>query len=153
MKRTSRRPLPTGRVAASQAAWMGWVLVIAGFANARLAGHLPTMACGLATWFLYVAVYTPLKLRHWSNTLAARCPVRCPYGWFDRGRWFAGGPSALGYCWVFLLPVNCPTLCRSHGCIANKYESAGYKMITVTDKSGPRCCPGTPYLVRWCCCR
>ncbi len=30
MTRTSRRPLPTGRVAASQAAWMGWVLVIAG---------------------------------------------------------------------------------------------------------------------------
>ena len=136
MKRTSRRPLPMGRVAASQAAWMGWVLVIAGSLILGWLVNLPTMACGLATWFLYVAVYTPLKLRHWSNTLVGTLPGALPVwmGWTA-----ADGSLADPRAWILLgilVAWQLPHFMSIAWLYREQYASAGYKMITVTDTSG-----------------
>ena len=49
MIRTCKRPLPSGRVASSQAAWMGWVLVIVGSVYLWALVNIPTMWCGLTT--------------------------------------------------------------------------------------------------------
>jgi heme o synthase len=136
MLRTSRRPLPMGRVAASQAAWMGWVLVIVGAAILGFWVNLAAMACSLATWFLYVAVYTPLKLRSWTNTLVGALPGALPV-WIG---WTAVGGSLLDYrAWVLLGIVvawQLPHFMAIAWLYREQYASAGYKMITVTDPSG-----------------
>jgi heme o synthase len=136
MLRTSRRPLPSGRVAASQAAWMGWVLVIAGSLILGALVNLPTMLCGLATWFLYVAIYTPLKLRSWTNTLVGALPGALPVwmGWTA-----ADGSLTDPRAWILLgilVAWQLPHFMSIAWLYREQYAAAGYKMITVTDPSG-----------------
>ncbi|MCA9126244.1 MAG: heme o synthase [Planctomycetales bacterium] len=136
MKRTCRRPIPSGRVASSQAAWMGWVLGIVGSAYLGLMVNVPTMLCGLATWGLYVWVYTPLKMVSWTNTLVGTLPGALPV-WMG---WTAAGGSLFdGLAWVLLGVVvawQLPHFMAIAYMYREQYESAGYKMITVTDPSG-----------------
>ncbi len=136
MQRTSRRPLPTGRVAASQAIWMGWLLVIVGSLILGYLVNVPTMACGLATWFLYVAVYTPLKLKSWTNTLVGALPGALPV-WMG---WTAVDGSLADYrAWALLgilVAWQLPHFMSIAWLYREQYASAGYKMITVTDPSG-----------------
>lgn len=136
MLRTSRRPLPMGRVAASQAAWMGWALVIVGSLILGVLVNLPTMAGGLATWFLYVAVYTPLKLRSWTNTLVGALPGALPV-WMG---WTAAEGSLMDVrAWTLLgilVAWQLPHFMAIAWLYREQYAAAGYKMITVTDPSG-----------------
>lgn len=136
MTRTSRRPLPSGRVASSQAAWMGWVLVLVGSIYLATLVNLPTMWCGLATWVLYVWVYTPLKMVSWTNTLVGTIPGALPV-WMG---WTAAEGSLLDpQAWILLgvlIAWQLPHFMAIAHMYAEQYESAGYKMITVTDKSG-----------------
>lgn len=136
MLRTSRRPLPMGRVAASQAAWMGWALVIGGTLILAWFVNVPAMLCSLATWVLYVAVYTPLKLRSWTNTLVGALPGALPV-WIG---WTAAGGSLTDWrAWVLLGVLTAwqlPHFMAIAWLYREQYASAGYKMITVTDPSG-----------------
>ncbi|MCA9131814.1 MAG: heme o synthase [Planctomycetales bacterium] len=136
MTRTCKRPLPSGRIASSQAAWMGWLLVIVGSSYLALLVNLPTMFCGLATWLLYVWVYTPLKMVSWTNTLVGTLPGALPVwmGWTaaEGSLW---DPRA----WILLGVVvawQLPHFMAIAYMYREQYESAGYQMITVTDKSG-----------------
>jgi len=136
MKRTSKRPIPMGRVASSQAAWMGWLLVIVGSIYLAVFVNLPTMWCGLATWGLYVWIYTPLKMLSWTNTLVGTLPGALPV-WMG---WTAAEGSLLDpEAWVLLGVVvawQLPHFMAIAYMYREQYESAGYKMITVTDRSG-----------------
>lgn len=136
MMRTCKRPLPSGRVASSQAAWMGWLLVGMGSVYLAWFVNLPTMWCGLATWVLYVAVYTPLKPYSWTNTLVGTIPGALPIwmGWTA-----AGGSLWDARAWILLallIAWQLPHFMAIAYMYREQYESAGYKMITVTDKSG-----------------
>lgn len=136
MKRTSKRPIPMGRVASSQAAWMGWLLVIVGSAYLCLLVNQATMWCGLATWALYVWVYTPLKLISWTNTLVGTLPGALPV-WMG---WTAAGGSLLDFeAWVLLGVVvawQLPHFMAIAYMYREQYESAGYQMITNSNRSG-----------------
>ncbi|RMF43345.1 MAG: protoheme IX farnesyltransferase [Planctomycetota bacterium] len=136
MLRTCRRPLPSGRVATSEAAWMGWVLLIAGAVYLGALVNFPTMWVGLATWFLYVAVYTPLKPRSWVNTLVGAVPGALPV-WMG---WTAAGGSLLDReAWVLLAVLiawQLPHFMAIAAMYREQYEAAGYRMVTVTDRSG-----------------
>ncbi len=136
MTRTCKRPLPSGRVASSQAAWMGWVLVLVGSAYLALFVNLPTMGCGLATWGLYVWVYTPLKMISWTNTLVGTIPGALPV-WMG---WTAAEGSLLDYrAWVLLgvlIAWQLPHFMAIAWMYREQYEAAGYKMITVVDRTG-----------------
>jgi len=136
MQRTSRRPLPTGRVAASEAAWMGWVLVIVGLAYLYSCVNMATALCGFTTWFLYVWVYTPLKMISWTNTLVGTVPGALPV-WMG---WTAAGGSLIDWqAWVLLgllIMWQLPHFMAIAWLYREQYAAAGYKMITVTDPSG-----------------
>lgn len=136
MMRTCKRPLPTGRVASSQAVWMGWVLVIAGSLYLAWMVNLPTMLIGLATWALYVWVYTPLKMLSWTNTLVGTIPGALPV-WMG---WTAAERSLMEpYAWVLLgilVAWQLPHFMAIAWMYQEQYGSAGYKMISVTDPSG-----------------
>lgn len=135
MMRTSTRPLPMGRVASSQAAWMGWLLVVVGSLYLAVLVNVPTMLCGLATWALYVWVYTPLKTISWTNTLVGTIPGALPV-WMG---WTAAGGSLLDpRAWILLGVVvawQLPHFMSIAWLYREQYASAGYKMITVTDPS------------------
>ncbi len=136
MLRTSKRPLPSGRVASSNAAWMGWVLVAVGSLYLLAFVNLPTMLGGLATWGLYVWVYTPLKLISWTNTLVGTIPGALPVmmGWTA-----AEGSIYDPRVWILLAILvawQLPHFMAIAYMYRQQYESAGYKMITVTDPSG-----------------
>lgn len=136
MKRTCKRPLPTGRVASSQAAWMGWLLVVLGTVYLACLVNLPTMWVGLATWILYVAVYTPLKMVSWTNTLVGTIPGALPV-WMG---WTAAERSlAEPYAWILLsvlIAWQLPHFMAIAWMYREQYESAGYRMISVTDPTG-----------------
>lgn len=72
MARTRFRPLPDDRIGAFQSSLFGLLLLVAGSAYlAFFLGMVPA-AVGLATWLLYVTVYTPLKTRTaWNTTVGA----------------------------------------------------------------------------------
>jgi heme O synthase-like polyprenyltransferase len=68
MKRTQRRPLPSGRISAPAALAFGGALTAAA-GGVLLAGTNPlTAALGLGNIALYALVYTPLKTRSELNT-------------------------------------------------------------------------------------
>ncbi len=136
MMRTCKRPIPSGRVAASQAAWMGWILVVVGSVYLATLVNIPTMLGGLATWGLYVWVYTPLKLISWTNTLVGTLPGALPVwmGWTA-----ADGSLADPRAWILLgvlVAWQLPHFMAIAYMYRQQYEAAGYKMITVTDRSG-----------------
>ncbi len=136
MMRTCKRPLPSGRVASSQAAWMGWVMVLLGSIYLAAFVNLPTMYCGLATWGLYVWVYTPLKMVSWTNTLVGTLPGALPV-WMG---WTAADGSLLDpRAWILLgvlVAWQLPHFMAIAYMYRQQYAAAGYKMITVTDPSG-----------------
>ena len=136
MMRTCKRPLPSGRVASSQAAWMGWVMVLLGSIYLAAFVNLPTMYCGLATWALYVWVYTPLKMVSWTNTLVGTLPGALPV-WMG---WTAADGSLLDpRAWILLgvlVAWQLPHFMAIAYMYRQQYAAAGYKMITVTDPSG-----------------
>ncbi len=125
MMRTSKRPIPSGRVASSQAAWMGWVLVVLGSIYLAVLVNTATMLCGLATWGLYVWVYTPLKTVSWTNTMVGTVPGALPV-WMG---WSAAGGSLLdSQAWVLLgilVAWQLPHFMAIAYMYAEQYEAAG----------------------------
>jgi len=74
MERTSRRPIPMGRIAPLNAHSFGIVLVMTGVFFLQWQVNLLTSFLVLLTAFLYVLVYTPLKKVTWLNTFIGSIP-------------------------------------------------------------------------------
>jgi len=83
MRRTSGRPLPSGRITPTRAAVWGVVSAVAGLAVLVAGVNLITAALSGLVILLYVGVYTPLKRRSSVNTLiGAVCGAIPPMmGW------------------------------------------------------------------------
>lgn len=72
MLRTSRRPLPAGRLSSRQATWFGIVASAAGFAYLPALGNWWLVLLAVASWLIYVWVYTPLKVfTAWQTPIGA----------------------------------------------------------------------------------
>jgi protoheme IX farnesyltransferase len=146
MPRTADRPIAAGRLPVG-AAWLAaFVLLAAGMAISVTAAGWPATLAAVATWLLYVAVYTPLKRVTPLNTavgaVAGALPVAI--GWLaaDGPARLAGGDArgalataALGtvlYLWQFPHFMAIAWLYR------RQYAAAGLRMLTVVDPSGLR---------------
>jgi protoheme IX farnesyltransferase len=146
MPRTADRPLAAGRLSVA-AAWIAAVvLLVVGGGTCTIAGGWPAAAAAVATWLLYVVVYTPLKRVSPLNTavgaVAGALPVAI--GWLAAdgpARLAAGDPkgtvatAALGavlYLWQFPHFMAIAWLYR------RQYAAAGLRMLTVVDPSGLR---------------
>lgn len=135
MRRTADRPLPAGRLAdrdvfcfglATGAIGLVWLAVFVGAATAGF---------GLLAWFVYVAIYTPLKRLTTLNTavgaVAGALPVAI--GWSAAGggwSWTAAGLFGLVFAWQF------PHFMAIAWMYRRDYEAAGFKMLPVVDPSG-----------------
>lgn len=136
MRRTSKRPLPSGRVAESEAAWMGLGLAIGGSIYLSYFVNVAAALSCILTWGLYVWVYTPLKTLHWSNTLVGTIPGALPVitGWLaaDGSLWSVKGWSLFG----ILVAWQLPHFMGIAHLYAQQYEAAGFRMITSSGSSG-----------------
>ena len=78
MRRTERRPIPSGRVTARDALVFGAALSAAGFAELSLGVNLLTGLLALFTLASYLFVYTPLKRRSPISTTVGAIPGAMP---------------------------------------------------------------------------
>jgi protoheme IX farnesyltransferase len=146
MPRTARRPIVAGTLSVTSAIVATVVTLVAGTVMATLSAGWPAAAAAVATWLLYVVVYTPLKRHTPLNTavgaVAGALPVAI--GWLaaDGPARLAAGDAAsaltaaaLGtvlYLWQFPHFMAIAWLYR------RQYAAAGLRMLTVDDPSGLR---------------
>ncbi|MBV8078085.1 MAG: protoheme IX farnesyltransferase [Planctomycetaceae bacterium] len=135
MRRTAGRPLPSGRLTPSEAAVFGSALGILGLAILVLGANLASALAALATFVLYVAVYTPLKPRTTLNTAVGAVPGALPpvIGW-------AAATGRLGVeAWALFLIVflwQFPHFLAIAWLYRDDYDRAGYKMLPTVDPRG-----------------
>ncbi len=134
MVRTSRRPMPTGRIGLVHGLVIGMACVAAG--TLLLAYYnLLTSTLALLTVFLYVAVYTPLKRYTTLATFIGAFPGALPplLGWTAaRGviEWPAVALFAILFVWQFPHFMAIAWLYR------HDYARAGIRMLPVVEPDG-----------------
>lgn len=137
MPRTARRPLPTGRVGSVEAIVLAALGLVVGVLWLTFGVNHVTALLGLASWLLYVVVYTPLKTRSTFNTTVGAVAGAIPIlmGWtaaggtLDLTAWSLAGVLFL---WQFPHFMAIAWLYRQD------YAAAGCQMLTVVDPSGVR---------------
>jgi protoheme IX farnesyltransferase len=135
MRRTARRPLPSGRLAPAEAALFGGAISAAGLAILALAANATAAAVALATLVLYVFVYTPLKPRTTLNTAVGAVPGALPpvIGW-------AAATGRLGAeAWALFLIVflwQFPHFLAIAWIYRDDYARAGHRMLPSVDPEG-----------------
>lgn len=137
MERTAQRPLPGQRLRVREA--VAFAVVSLGVGAALIvaaAGSVP-LAWTLATWFLYVFVYTPSKAWTSRNTLIGAVPGAMPMliGWSAAGGAYDVRVAAL-YAVLFLWQF--PHFMAISWMYRHQYRRAGMQMLSVVDPSGRR---------------
>jgi protoheme IX farnesyltransferase len=106
MRRTADRPLPSGRMSLMHGTIAGVLLTVGGAFYLAMAANALTGLLSLATAFVYLAAYTPLKRVHPVCTFVGAIPGAMPgvLGWVAaRGRfeWGALVMFAIVFFWQF----------------------------------------------------
>lgn len=135
MKRTRRRPIPSGRLAPASALAYGSVMVAAGalylaFTTNRLAALL-----ALLTFFTYLFLYTPLKTRSTICTTVGAFPGATPalIGWAAA----AGSLDArAGILYAVLFLWQFPHFMAIAWLYRDDYARAGVRMLPVVEPDG-----------------
>jgi heme o synthase len=78
MRRTSKRPIPAGRIKPSDGLVFGALLSVAGFVDLWLGTNALAAALGLFTLATYIFLYTPLKRRSAACTTVGALPGAMP---------------------------------------------------------------------------
>ncbi|MBI5594932.1 MAG: protoheme IX farnesyltransferase [Elusimicrobia bacterium] len=135
MERTSRRPLPSGRLSPDAALAFGVALGAAGLSIlASRVGNLPAFLTA-ATLVLYVAFYTPLKRvtphSTWFGAVSGALPPMV--GWAAAKGSLGAGAWAL-FSIQFLWQM--PHFLALFWLYREQYERAGFRVISVVDPGG-----------------
>jgi protoheme IX farnesyltransferase len=135
MRRTARRPLPSGRLTPREALVFGMLLTAGGTGYLALTTNV--LASGLAalTVFSYLLLYTPLKRVTSLATIVGAVPGALPpmIGWAAaRGRLGVEAWVLFGIVFLWQMPhfLALAQLYRAD------YARAGFRMLTVEDASG-----------------
>jgi protoheme IX farnesyltransferase len=146
MPRTARRPIAAGRLSVPAATMVATLLVAVGGLMITLSSGWQPAVAALATWVLYVAIYTPMKMLSPLNTAVGAVSGALPVaiGWLaaDGPQRLAAGDAAgalavaalatVLYLWQFPHFMAIAWLYRG------QYAAAGMRMLTVDDPSGLR---------------
>ncbi|MBI3684634.1 MAG: protoheme IX farnesyltransferase [Acidobacteria bacterium] len=135
MRRTERRPLPTGRVTPRQAFLFGMALSAAGFVELYWGANALTAWLGLFTEASYLLLYTPLKQYSWHSTTVGAIPGAMPplLGYAAaEGRldWDAWALYAILFLWQF------PHFYAIAWMYRDDYARAGIRMLPVVEPDG-----------------
>ncbi len=137
MDRTRGRELPRGEIRPENALAFGLLLTLGGVLWLVLTVNLLTAFLVLATAFLYVLVYTPLKTRTWLNTTIGAIPGAMPTlcGWAAAANGLEFGAWVL---FAILFAWQHPHFYAIAWMYKEDYARAGYKMLSVVDPAGTR---------------
>lgn len=135
MRRTANRPLPSGRLSASEALWFGIVLSVAGCLYLWWAANLLASELAFLTLASYLLLYTPLKRKTTYCTLVGAFPGAMPplIGWaaargsLNLEAWIL---YAILFIWQFPHFLSIAWMYRED------YERAGLLMLPVNDPQG-----------------
>lgn len=138
MRRTANRPCAAGRVTSAEAITLSIIALAIGITWLALKVNALTASLGLASWLLYVVVYTPLKTHSPLNTTVGAVAGAIPLlmGWTATGApltltaWSLAGVLFL---WQFPHFMAIAWLYR------RDYAAAGHQMLSVVDPTGVRC--------------
>ena len=135
MRRTQARPVPSGRLAAAEAAAFGLALTTLGLAV--LAWFAGALAAGVAavTWLSYVLLYTPLKTRTSLATIVGAFPGALPpvIGWAAARHAIEPGAFIL-FAIMFLWQI--PHFLAIAWIYREDYARGGLPMLPVLDPEG-----------------
>jgi protoheme IX farnesyltransferase len=135
MRRTARRPLPSGRMSIFHGTLAGSVMTLGGTLYLGLMLNVLTACLALATAVVYLAAYTPLKTIHPICTLVGAFPGAMPgvLGWtaarghFDLGAFIL---FAIVFFWQF------PHFFAIAWLYREDYKSGGILMLPVVEPDG-----------------
>jgi len=134
MKRTSTRPIPSGAVSVGQAVAFGSLLSIAGAALLATVNPL-TFWLAIATWLIYVVVYTPLKRKTTVALLIGGIPGALPFA----GGWTAVSGSldpAAMVLFLILFWWQLPHFLALSWMYRSDYSEGGFVMTAIHDEHG-----------------
>jgi len=137
MRRTRRRPLPSGRISPREALAFAAVSATAGIGVLAWRVNLLTAALAAATLVAYVWFYTSLKRRSTLNTLIGAVPGALPVlgGWTGAGGEL--GAPALALFWTLFL-WQLPHFLALAWIYREDYRTAQLRMLSVEDPDGRR---------------
>ena len=135
MRRTARRPLPSGRLEPASAFWFASALSAGGVLYLALLVNLLASALAFATWASYLFLYTPLKKKTVHCTAVGAFPGAMPplIGWaaarnaLNAEAWIL---YAILFLWQFPHFLSIAWLYRED------YARGGLLMLPVIDPSG-----------------
>jgi protoheme IX farnesyltransferase len=128
MRRTAKRPLPSGRVSAREALVFGLLLSIAGGVYLAIFVNWLSSLLAISTLLTYLLVYTPLKRRTAFCTLLGAFPGAMPIliGW-------AGAANSISaqaiYLFAILFLWQFPHFLAIALMYREDYARAGYRML------------------------
>jgi heme o synthase len=138
MRRTEKRPLPSGRLQSLEVFLFGVLLGLGGIVYLGLTlSHITASLVAALTFFLYVVVYTPLKRRTPLNTLVGAVPGALPpiIGWCAvRGEI----TREAGILFLVLFLWQVPHFLAIAWIYRDEYARAGLRMLPVVDREGQR---------------
>ncbi len=135
MRRTARRPLPTGRIKAVEALAFGILLAISGGLLLWVEVNALASVLALLTLITYLLVYTPLKKRTAFCTLIGAFPGAMPplIGW-AAARGSLNAESLVLYAILFLWQF--PHFLAIAWMYREDYSRAGLRMLPPNDLDG-----------------
>lgn len=137
MKRTERRPLPSGRMTPRVALVFGLSLAFVGLSILLFKVNGVATGIALLTLLSYLFVYTPLKRRTTLNTIVGTIPGALPalIGW-TAVRNDVSSPAIMLF--AMLVFWQMPHFLSLGWMYRKDYARAGFKMLPVIDEKGRR---------------
>jgi protoheme IX farnesyltransferase len=137
MRRTSGRPLPSGRLRPGEALRFATGLALAGLAYQAFLVNWTAALITAATLISYVFIYTPLKRRTSLNTLVGAVQGALPIlaGWAATGRGLDLGGWLL-FAIMFLWQI--PHFLALAWLYREDYRKGGFLMLSAVDPDGHR---------------
>ncbi len=137
MRRTEKRPLPSGRLKPTEVLWFGTAISLAGVFLLTLVANLLTGFLAALTITSYLFLYTPLKRITPFATLAGGIPGALPpmMGWVA-ARNEISLPAFVLFAILFFWQI--PHFHSLAWVYKKDYARAGFKMLTVIDSDGSR---------------
>lgn len=135
MRRTARRPLPSGRISPRGALLFGLALSAAGFVELWLGANLLAALIGAFTLLSYLCLYTPLKRRTWLSTTVGAVPGAMP----PLIGYAAGSGALTAEAWVLagiLFLWQFPHFYAIAWMYREDYARAGIVMLPVVEPDG-----------------
>ncbi|MEC9372982.1 MAG: heme o synthase [Planctomycetota bacterium] len=150
MRRTTRRPIPDGRLSSSTAFALGAALSILGVATLALLVNPAAAAVSAATILIYLLVYTTLKPVTPLATIIGAAPGALPplIGWCAAAQTDASSWSALlqpgGWALFLIMFVwQIPHFLAIAWMHREDYARGGHRVLPVIDPEGARTAPVT----------